>query len=114
VQRAGGGGAPAGGSCPWRSCRGGGLQPACRRRGRAACRGAREARSHEAEMCERKESTGEGEARTIQSNRERFKEKRARQKRERERKKNTGETETGRMDLGHGQNGKIRCPVKEK
>jgi len=68
----------------------------------------------EAEMCERKESTGEGEARTIQSNRERFKEKRARQKRERERKKNTGETETGRMDLGHGQNGKIRCPVKEK
>ena len=49
VQRAGGGGAPAGGSCPWRSCRGGGLQPACRRRGRATCRGVR---------CHNPETTG--------------------------------------------------------
>jgi len=44
-----GGGAPAGGSCPWRSCRGGGLQPACRRRGRATWRGAR---------CHNPETTG--------------------------------------------------------
>ena len=44
-------------------CAAGGRRPAAclHEAGPSCCRGAREARSHEAEMCERKESTGEGE-----------------------------------------------------